>query len=838
MRQYFLYENKPAEKFSDAHYLGNGRLGLSVMGRIPLEEIFINEDTLWSGSERFVERPQFYGHLMKVRQLALKGEVKQANNIINEDMAGRWQETFLPLATLHLMTGMPDNNRNMTLKTRIEASPEQAEEYSRTLDLETATETVCWKDHGIAYRRENFVSHPSDCAFICFQAQSKDCEKPLCFALDIVTKLHGVCRVQGNTYLLSGIAPDHCEPDYTPVTPDAVYGPPEKSEALRFACAARVIDTDGEVHDDGQRIYVRNASYAWIAVQARTNYTGFRKPRNKDCSLLADALIRELDRISSAARDRGIETFRKAHLADYQALYGRMSLDLGQPLTGALPTSQRMELCARGCDDPSLSALYLQYARYLTIAGSRPGTQPLNLQGIWNDRVSPPWSSNFTTNINVEMNYWPAEALGLAECHLPLMDMLQELSEAGRQTAEHYYHLSGWTAHHNVDLWRGSEPACEDASWAWWPFGGAWMCQHIWTHYEYTLDEEFLRRMYPVLRGQAEFMLGFLTEDGNGYLVTAPSISPENKFLTGSEEKVAELAEEIASGSRCSSNDPAICTVTVACTMDMSILRELFGNVRAANKILGLGDDAFADELKQAATRFPPYRIGRYGQLLEWNEDYCECSPGMGHISHMYPVYPGNLITHDTPELFEAARRSLERRLLHGANPRGWPGAWRICLEARFGNALECGHIIKSMGTDFGCGMLTSHHQQIDAIFGLGAGIAEMLMSSGKGQITLLPAITADWRDGSFRGMKARGGYTVDAEWQNSHLINGTIHASADGECRIAAAGLLAVKETATGRIAAEGEDSVSFTAKKDGEYSLVFRTQDSYPRAYQIPLE
>lgn len=298
-------------------------------------------------------------------------------------------------------------------------------------------------------------------------------------------------------------------------------------------------------------------------------------------------------------------------MEDYQSLYNRVDLDLGREWSGSLPLSGRLACCAKGVDDPSLAALFLQYSRYLTIAASRPGSQAMNLQGIWNDTVMPPWSSNYTNNINVEMNYWPCETLALSECHLPLMDLLTQLSEAGKRTAREYYHADGWVTHHNADLWRSTEPSCEDASWSWWPFGGAWMCQHIWTHYRFTGDLEFLRRMYPVLRGASLFMLEFLTENQDGYLVTAPSISPENKFLTGDEETAEQLLDEIAVASRCSPNHPQISAVSMASTMDMSILRELFANTIQAASDLKLTEDPLPDRLDEAVKRFPPLQNGK-----------------------------------------------------------------------------------------------------------------------------------------------------------------------------------------------------------------------------------
>lgn len=846
MKDYLLWENTPAEKFCDAHYLGNGRLGMSVMGGAPLEEVYINDDTLWSGSEEFYLNPQHYDRFMEARKLCLEGKVKEANNVINNDMEGRWLEAYLPLASLHLTVGQADNRRNMPLKRVIEPERGDIRDYRRQLHLGTAVETVSWVRDNVRYIKEYFVSYPDNKAFIYCTAEREDGggegEKLLDFAFGLDSSLHYVNGTQGKEAYLTGIAPDHAEPSYTAVAPRFIYREPEKSKAVRFACCARVVSCDGEVFDDGARVYVNHAGYALIAIQARTNYAGFRKERDNNAGRLLEEIRQELDSIQAEEGSGNVsgrpsvsyEAVKDRHISDYQSLYNRVDLDLGRELGGNLPTTQRLACGAGGVDDPSLAALLLQYSRYLTIAGSRPGTQALNLQGIWNDTPAPPWSSNYTNNINVEMNYWPCEVLGLPECHLPMMDLLTELSESGKQTAEGYYHMKGWVTHHNADLWRSTEPSCEDASFSWWPFGGAWMCQHIWTHYEYTRDEGFLRKMYPVLREAAVFMLDFLVENKEGYLVTAPSLSPENKFITDGEDTVIALIEEIARGSRCSPNHPRISAVTIASTMDMSILRELFSNVARAADILKLEEDPVPLQAVEAMKKFPPLRTGRFGQLLEWYEDYEECTPGMGHISHMYPVYPGELITETkTPELFEAARRSLERRLLHAATQNGWPGAWKISLMARFRNSLECGQLLKSTGAGLGAGLMTNVNQQIDAIFGLGAGIAEMLLQSHQGFIELLPAVPVDWADGRFRGMRARGGFEVSASWEKGRLRSGEITALTGGTCCVKAEGLAGV--SGPGVYVGAQDGMVSFTAEKGSSYALEFDGAEIAGREYRI---
>ncbi|MDU5289986.1 glycoside hydrolase family 95 protein [Eisenbergiella porci] len=846
MKDYLLWEDKPAEKFCDAHYLGNGRLGMSVMGGAPLEEVYINDDTLWSGSEEFYLNPQHYDKFEEARRLSLEGKVKEANNIINNDMEGRWFEAYLPLASLHLTVGQANNRRNMPLKMVIEPQKDDISDYRRQLQLGTAVETVSWVRDNIRYTREYFVSFPDNKAFIYCTAEREEGgaegEKLLDFAFGLDSSLHYVNGTQDGEAYLTGIAPDHAEPNYTAVTPRFIYKAPEESDAIRFACCARVVSCDGKVFSDGARVYVNHAGYALIAVQAKTNYAGFRKERDRDAGKLLEQIRQDLDSleaaygstVGAAAKSISYASIKNRHISDYQSLYNRLDLDLGRELSGNLPTTQRLAYCAEGVDDPSLAALLLQYSRYLTIAGSRPGTQALNLQGIWNDTPAPPWSSNYTNNINVEMNYWPCEALGLPECHLPMMDLLTELSESGKQTAEGYYHSRGWVTHHNADLWRSTEPSCEDASWSWWPFGGAWMCQHIWTHYEFTRDEAFLRKMYPVLREAAVFMLDFLVENKEGYLVTAPSLSPENKFITDGEDTVIELIDEVSRESRCSPNHPRISAVTIGSTMDMSILRELFSNVAQAADILKLEDDPVPAQAQEAMKKFPPLRTGRFGQLLEWYEDYEECTPGMSHTSHMYPVYPGELITETrTPELFEAARRSLERRLLHARKQGGWPGSWKICLMARFKNPLECGHLLKSTGEGLGAGMMTNVNQQIDAIFGLGAGIAEMLLQSHQGFIELLPAVPVDWVDGHFRGMRARGGFEVSASWDRGKLRTGEIKALIGGPCCVKAKGLAGVSGPGVNVRAQDG--IVSFTAEKGVSYVLGFDAEEIAGREYYI---
>lgn len=767
-----MWEETPAHEFWDAHVMGNGHLGMSVYGTIPKDEILINSDTLWSGCENFYVNPKHYVKFCEAQKAALEGRVKEANNIINDEMTGRWTESYMPLGMVYLMHGQKNNIRNMELKKTIETTESNFSNYRRVLNIEDAIETVSFEKDNIWIKKEYFVNEPADAGFIHVTAFDKSGENkaPLTFAVGVDSKLMYENGADEESAFLTGIAPSHAEPSYTPVSPMLIYE--KESKALRYALVVRVIDTDGICTSDGQRLYVTDATYALLGIAAKTNFSGLNQPRNDDRDVLLDELQNQVKNLTG----RSYDEIKREHIKDYRHFYDRVKIELGTALTENLPTSKRLECCAHGVDDPSLSVLYMQYARYLTIAGSRPGTQPLNLQGIWNDMVNAPWASNYTTNINVEMNYWPAEPLGLPECHIPLMDMLEELSDTGKKVAKEYYHMSGWAVHHNIDLWRSGEPSCEDASWSWWPFGGTWMCQHIWTHYEFTQDKEFLKRMLPVLEGQTLFMLDYLIQDSEGYLVTAPSLSPENKFIwNGGEETMISLIEEVALGSRCSPNHPDISAVTVASAMDMSLIRELFINYITGTKILGK-HSIIAVRALEALGKMRPYGVGSKGELLEWHNEEWECTPGMGHISHMYPVFPGELFTENKNiELFNAAARSLERRQLNSSESGGWPGAWRIALMARFKNPLECGHIIKTCGRRLGANFFSKGSRQIDGIFGLAAGICEMLIQSHQGYIELLPCITVDWHKGAYFGLRARGGFEVSVSWDGGKPRNAKI---------------------------------------------------------------
>jgi len=497
-------------------------------------------------------------------------------------------------------------------------------------------------------------------------------------------------------------------------------------------------------------------------------------------------------------------------VADYQPLFRRVELSLGQAGAPCLPTDERIQSVRHGASDPQLEALYFQFGRYLLIASSRPGTQPANLQGIWNFQMRPPWSSNYTLNINAQQNYWPAEVCNLAECHEPLFDLIQELSVNGAKTAEILYGCRGWVAHHNTGLWRTATPVGDgtgDPCWAMWPMGGAWLCQHLWEHYAYGGDKQFLaQRAYPLVKGAARFMLDFLIEDEHGNLVTCPSTSPENKFLLP---------------------DGRECSVSMASTMDMAIIHDLFSNCIEASKILGT-DQGFRSELESARARLLPVQIGEHGQLQEWFQDFGEAEPGHRHHSHLFGLHPGRQITlRGTPELAEACRKSLERRFEHGAGRGGWPCAWIISFWARREEPDPAYRQVRLLLGNSTCPNMFNGRRvyQIDGNLSGIAGIAEMLLQSHAGEISLLPALAREWPTGYVKGLRARGGFEVDMAWKNGRLTEATIRSKLGNRCRVRSRTPV-VAGAASGelKVDALGDLVVAFDTKPGKEYRLAPR--------------
>ncbi len=757
-----LWYSRPAAQWVEALPVGNGRLGAMVFGGVQSERLQLNEDTLWSGGPRDWNNAGTREVLPKVRQLIAAGDYVGADALCRQ-MQGPYNQSYQPLGDFHLHFDMA----------------QEPEEYVRDLDLRTAIATTRYRVGDGVYTREVFVSAP-DQVLVVRLAVNQPGRLEFTATLDSPHR-YTTASNDGSGLNLRGRCPRHVVPNYDRASQPIVYDD-AGSEGMTFEVRLEAVAEGGTVTATTQGLRVESADTVTLLLAAATSFDGFeRSPRlhGRDASEQGQGQL-------AWAMQRSYDELRDAHVADHARLFDRVTLDLGATEAALRPTDERI-LDWNQSNDPHLVALLFQYGRYLLIASSRPGTQPANLQGIWNDQVRPPWSSNWTININTQMNYWPAEVTNLAECHQPLFDLISDLSVTGRKTAEMNYGCRGWVAHHNSDLWRQTAPPGDygkgDPVWAMWPMGGAWLSQHLWEHYAFSGNEAFLReRAYPLMRGAAEFCLDWLVEDGHGHLVTAPSTSPENKFKTP---------------------DGRTAAVSMASTNDMAIIWDLFTNCIETTEVLDIDAD-FRERLKSARTRLYPPRIGQLGQLQEWFQDWDDPEDKHRHASHLFGLHPGRQITaRKTPELFAAARRSLE---LRGDGGTGWSMAWKINFWARFQNGERALRLLSRMltlvettetkvqGGGVYANLLDAHPPfQIDGNFGATAGIAEMLLQSHTGELSLLPALPEAWHQGYVTGLRARGGFTVHIAWREGRLSNATIHATREGTCRVRTATRVAV---------------------------------------------
>ncbi len=713
-----LWYRHPAAEWTDALPIGNGRLGAMVFGGVDDDRIQLNEDTMWSGHPIERATPGAKQALGKARKLLFDGKYVEAENVIADDFMGKRIEPGL-----HSYQTLGDLN--------LRFDHADVKKYRRELNLDRAVVTVSYEFNKIRFTREYFSS-PVDQAIVI--RLSADKPGALSLSAKLSRPANAIVDMVGDNLI-------------------KMYGQ-LNNDGVQYESQVKITSIGGKQNVVSDAIEISDADQVLIVVVAATNYRG-TDPRR--------ACFDDLTQLA----DKDFDAILSDHITEHQRLFHRVDLNLGRTAAADFPTDERLWVKQGGAVDPQLIALYYQYGRYLLISSSRPGTMPANLQGLWAGTLNPPWNADYHININIQMNYWPAELTNLSECHVPFFDFLDALRPRGSMTAKETYGADGFVAHHTTDAWHFTDPIGKPI-YGMWQMGAAWSAQHLWEHYLFTGDEKFLReKAYPIMKDAADFLVDFLIEHPKtGYLVTGPSTSPENRFKTA---------------------DGQIAHLNMGTTMDTQITHDLFSNCIDAANVLGI-DARYAKKLATLRDQLPPMTIGSDGRLMEWTEEFEEPEPGHRHISHLYGMHPGRQITlQHTPELAGAARKTIDYRLSHGGGHTGWSRAWIINFFARLHDGEKAYENILALLRKSTLNNLFDTHPpfQIDGNFGGVSGITEMLLQSHAGEIHMLPAMPTAWDAGSVTGLRARGGFEIDMTWQDGKIVTAAVYSDLGGVCRV-----------------------------------------------------